>query len=234
MVQDYEIPIKTMKDLQSHPSYKLMLLGGTSGETYLRDSVNPDIQKVWERVVSDKGNLTSLLDVDEKLLSDPYNVLFYSYPDIPMMYDSYPCKITADKSSALSEYGSYAFHKESPYVALFTHHLYYIEEQGLETEYFDQQEEKSVTCDEDGESTFISITFDGVISAFALVGIGCMVATTFLFAERTFSDCYMTIYNYKDMTKRPISLPNPKVKLPINPLNVSKTSKFSRHDEISS
>ena len=38
MVQDFVLPIKTLNDVLNNPSYKLMVLEGTSGETFLKES----------------------------------------------------------------------------------------------------------------------------------------------------------------------------------------------------
>ena len=185
MVQEYKIPIKKLEDLLLNPSYKLLIFAGSSAETDLRGSNNPIHKKIWEKVLNEDGIVNSLDNAEEKLLSDEYNVLYYTYPEIPIMYKSYPCEITADKTTILREFGTYPFHKDSPYVSLFDHHLYNIEEQGLETEFFDRQEENEFSCEE--ESLFLSITFDGVYSAFALLGMGCLIASTCYVAEKYYS-----------------------------------------------
>ena len=232
MVQDYVIPIKTLENLLDHPSYKLLIVAGTSAETFLKNHTDEWAQKVWDKVVSEEGNISSLKGVEGKLLYDQYKVLWYSYPDIPMMFESYPCKITADKSTRLLEYGSYAFHQESPYVDLFSYYMSYIVEKGLETEYFDQNEENTFSCEEDNESSFMSINFDGVISAFVLVGVGCLLASACLITERVYSRLYFNISKSNVKPRRPTILRIHKSKISLEYLNVTRTSKFSRFDEI--
>ena len=170
--------------------------------------------------------------VEGKLLSDQHKVLLYTYPDIPMMLKSYPCKITAHKSSRIIEYGSYAFHEESPYVELFSYYMSYIVEEGLEKEYFDRNEESSILCDESNESSFMSITFDGVISAFVLVGVGCLLASACFFAEKIYSGFHSNISKYKRKSRKSTFLRINDVKVSLEYLNVTKASKFYRFDEI--
>ena len=232
MVQDYVIPIKTPKNLLDYPSYKLLLMAGTSAETYLKNNTEEWAKKVWAKVVSEKGNISTLNGTEGELLADQYKVLLYSYPDIPMMYKSYPCNITAYKSTLLMEYGSYAFHQESPYIDLFRHYMAYITYIGLETEYFDRNEENSFSCDNDNDSSFMSITFDGVISAFVVVGIGCLLASTCIFAERIYSRLYFNNSKPKVKPRMPTILRIHKSKISLEYLNVTRTSKFSRFDEI--
>ena len=232
MVQDDDIPLKNIRDLLNYPSYKCMILAGTSSETYLKESPEDWVQEIWAKVVSNKGNISSLNGVEEKLLSDQYHVLLYTYPDIPMMFKSYPCKITAHKSARLIEYASYAFHQESPYVELFSYYMSYIVEKGLETEYFDRHEESSILCDEDNERNFMSITFEGVISAFVLVVVGCLLASACFFAEKSYSGFHLNVSKHKRKSRRPTFLRINNAKVSLEYLNVTKTSKFYRFDEI--
>ena len=51
MFQDDDIPIKKVKDLLNYTSYKCMVWAGTSAETYLKESPEEWVQKIWTNVV---------------------------------------------------------------------------------------------------------------------------------------------------------------------------------------
>ena len=123
MNQNYQIPIKDFKDILSNPSYKLMVVKGSAGETFLKDSTNSIHQRIWKKVLSDDSVISTLENYDRELLKDKFKVLYWVYPEIPMMFESYPCSITASKSGNLVQFGIYPFHKESQFAQLFNYHL---------------------------------------------------------------------------------------------------------------
>ena len=118
-----------------------------------------------------------------QLLEDGHNVLYWTYPDFPITFDSYPCDITAYKHKGEKEFGGYPFQKESHYIELFNHHLLHIQQGGLETEYFDSLEETSRVC-KDVSGNGFEVGNDGVISVFILFGIGCLVSLIYSLLER--------------------------------------------------
>ena len=55
MVETYDIPIKKLGDLLENPSYKLLVTGGYSEESFLKDSYDPSYRKIWENAANDNG-----------------------------------------------------------------------------------------------------------------------------------------------------------------------------------
>ena len=124
-------------------------------------------------------------EAEQRLLGNEKHVLWWIFPDLPIRYDGYPCLITADRKTSLKEMVAYPFRKNSQYLSLFDYHLAKILESGTETEYFRNQVENRLLCDDDDGRQIYMIQYQGVISAFAIFAIGCVVAAIILITENT-------------------------------------------------
>ena len=182
MVQDYELPINELGDILIKPRYKLLVVGDTSPETLLKHSYDPTHRRIWEKSVKENGIISNQVEGEIEIRDDPEKVLFTSSPYFEMMFDSYPCNVAASKVGYSLHYGAYVFNKDSQYIDLFNYHITSIEEKGLETEWFDPGK-TIMECEDKVDKNFRVFSYNDVISAFVICGLGSLIAVGYLAIE---------------------------------------------------
>ena len=178
MIQSYEIPIEELEDILENPGYKLMVLGGTSDEDFLKFSYHSGIRKLWKIMIKENGNVTNVDEAIKRLMEDDKNVYFGISPEIELIPSIYPCHVVRSKASYYSRSGGYVFRKDSPYIDLFSHHIRKIREMGLDTE-IEKTVDQAVDCPDDSEKHFRTLSYNDLIFVFIMLILGCMIAISY-------------------------------------------------------
>jgi hypothetical protein len=185
MVQDYELPINELKDILEKPEYKLLVESGGNDENFLKNSTNPGYTQLWEKISDEKGLLGSYTEGKRELIRDNQKVFFAESPTFETMFESYSCQVMRSRIGYNSNNGAYGFNKDSEYIELFSHHIIKILESGLDTERLSAAKE-GIQCLDSTTNHFRMVSYEDVISAFAILVLGCLLA----FAHSAFEFLY--------------------------------------------
>ena len=171
MVQKYDLQINELEDILVKPHYKLLVLGDSSAEGYLRSTY----KQIWEKTVKENGIIAKPSEGERQIREDSEKVLFSASPLFEMEFDSYPCNVVASKIGYNFHSAAYVFKKDSQYIDLFNYHITSVKEKGLETEWFDSEKTMD-ECKDTVTNNFRAFSYSDVISAFVIFGLGCLIA----------------------------------------------------------
>ena len=133
---------------------------------------------IYENWMKDENKtylVTSPREAERRLLENENLVFFVNEEIVHTRFLTYPCQII--ESPALYNYNSaWAFHKESPYVSLFSHRLDTLNQAGVFHRVTNQamrkmSYEKACTVAEERRG-FIELSYDRLLSLFLILGIG--------------------------------------------------------------
>ena len=182
MVQNIKQPIQTIEDLYDNPEYRLTFVKSTAQESFFKHSKDSNYRKLWEKSMKEGMISLSYDGLEEKILEDSRLVLFEESPIFAGMADTYPCSITSSKLKYYPHYGAYVFRKDSEYIEIFNHAL---------TDFFDSRMDSmdiyirnlKKDCPKTNDDNFRPMSYDDVISAYALLIVGCFLSFGYLLIE---------------------------------------------------
>ena len=204
MVKNIDSPIQDLEDLLGKPQYQLLLVKSTSEEIWFRNSTNINHRKLWEKSVKDGCILQSHHEFENKIKQDKRKVGFAEAPIFDGLADSYPCQITHSKAQYHVHHAGYVFKQDSEYIELFNHAIGKTFE--WRTDILDTKIQGSKDkCMGSLDNQFKTMSYDDVISAFAIFAFGCFLALGYLLMEYTNKVVFHgnLTQDYKDISNSP-------------------------------
>ena len=182
MAEHYEHPINDLTDILEHPRYKLLVLGGSSDEDFLRYSQNPKLRQIWTKTTNEKGMISTDEEAIQQLRKDDKKVYLGFSPYFEMLLEKEQCNITALRVRFNSHYGGYVFNKESQFLDIFNYHIREMMDTEALSKVLDEMKE-SIKCEDDTQSNFKEIDYMDVCSAFGILGFGCALSLGYSILE---------------------------------------------------
>ena len=186
MTDKYQQPINELKDILAHPSYKLLVLGASSDEDFLRYSHDPVLKNIWTKTIQEEGLISSDKEAIQQLREDSKKVYMGSTStQFEVVFGSDPCKIIVLKPRMNTLYGGYVFNKESPLIEIFNYHIQAIQDTEIMTKALNDID-SHIECKDYKEDHFREVDYKDVISAFGVFLLGCVLASGYLLLEIIF------------------------------------------------
>ena len=186
IAEHHEHPINDLTDILEHPSYKLLVAGGTSDEDFLRYSQDPKLRQIWNKTTKEKGMISSDEEAIQQLRKDDKKVYLGFSPYFEMLLEKEQCNISGLRVRFNSHYGGYVFNKESQFLDIFNYHIQGMMDTEALSKVLDEMKE-SIKCENHKQSHFKEIDYMDVCSAFGILGLGCALSLGYSILEVVFN-----------------------------------------------
>ena len=191
-VQNFELPIKNLKDLLSKRDFQLMVLHGSASESYFSGAAektkSSDAKTLWKETM--KGNKKamtySIEEQEAAILRDKKNVMFID-PLSANLWTNYPCKITAAPQRYNEHSIAYPFKKNSTFTKVFNSALNRMMETGSLTSINRHRSKFKPLSNCNEERGWASLGYQNIFSAFVVAGIGFFIATVTMLFEHGYN-----------------------------------------------
>ena len=200
-VQNFELPVRSLKDLLSKRNYQLMVYHGAASEAYFTDAEastkSSDAKTLWKETMKGKKEaLTfSTEEQEEAILRDKMNIVFTD-PLSANLWANYPCKITSAKKRYNEHSIAYPFKKNSTYIKVFDNALNKMMETGA-LKSIDRHKSKFKPLSNCNDERDFSLGYQNILTAFVVSGTGLFVATMIMLFEY--------IYNVSSLKRHKIN-----------------------------
>ena len=185
MDQHYEMPVNTLSDFTNKPQYQLLIMGGSSMESYFINSKDHMHHMILSKTRNEGGIISDLNAAEHQIKVNSKKVLFW-LSLFENMYRSFPCEIVTPRESFGNVKLAWPFNNKSSYIKLFSYHSHRMMEAGIEN----RQHKREVQCTSEA---FRSFGYGEVFSVFVISGVGFCIAAIYGLIE--FASCH---YNTKD------------------------------------
>ena len=186
--QKFELPIAKLEDLLTASDYQIVVLKGSSAESYFSDAKHSSVKSVAREIWSKKmeGNPAAFVlkssEREHEILNNPKKVLFAPSDTAELTFPHYPCNISVAPAYYFFSSRGYAFPKNSPYVNVFNTRINHLIESGaIDAVSKRMRERKPLIKCEDSEE--MALGFTNIFSAFGYSGIGVGFAICLCFLE---------------------------------------------------
>ena len=175
-VEHIIIPIKTIEDLTRSSKYKIILEAGTATVEYF-EALPGDIRLMEKSQLIDASKDSSII---EKIIMEDDDFVYFG-SKLTFTSEAIPCHIITQSESYLIASISWAFQKNSPYLALINFNLNKALESGIASQIMRQfmHVPDETTC---SVSSYEQIYIENIFSAFLMLLFGiicaCLLAST--------------------------------------------------------
>ena len=178
MVQMFDVPIKSLRDILHKPDYQLLVVRGTADESFFREHKDPILQSIWRKTLKENNPITWYSDGEQLLLNNSHMILFAESPYFQSTYGSYPCKIISAPTHYAQHSGAYAFTIRSPFAKMFGYYITQIQESGLLPT---KKNKGHIECPVEGG--YRPLGYDKLYSAFVFGGVGFIISILYCILE---------------------------------------------------
>ena len=183
MVEEYELPIKTLKDLLESPNHQIMVLRGSPDLEYFSEAADGVPKAIYNKMIKDKPReayIDTYEEAETKMLQADTNVLFQG--DVFFEFRTKePCRFVRSNEHYFTRDMAMPFTKNSPYVALFSNRLLKALEAGLIQRNIDaEKNQRSSLCEDD---PFKPLSYNSIISTFVILCFGTGLSYSILVIE---------------------------------------------------
>ena len=168
-------------------NYKLILEEGTSYVDNFRlatAKANPVEHQIWERFFKheDINFVKAGEDFEQRLLENENEVIYRSGMPTRLRLNSYPCQVFATTKGYFKATNGWAFQKDSEIAPVFNHFIAQMLQNGVVDKLVEGllREKEIVKCTSD---EFKPIKFDNIVTAFAILIVGIVMATSMALCE---------------------------------------------------
>ena len=180
----YESDINVLEDVLTHPGYQLILRKGTAIVNDFSSSTEWPLKQIWKTQLRNNtaAYVNGLEEAENLLLNDKKYVYFDLINQVEPSFEGYPCNIIRSRKTYFPAPVALGFPKKSQYLGLFNYKLQTYRQTGIieNMESFKKNSKEHITCASDPNH---SIGFYRIFFAFVALGIGLVIAVSFLMIE---------------------------------------------------
>ena len=190
-INEYAYPVETLNDIANNRDYTIVVREGTASQDYFRQATERTNRNGWRLWVQGQVQTLPNSSASRRAIMENPKLAYFS-PRVPnyVTWNEVPCDVIDVSSIAYFKVSTaWALQKDSPYLELFNFYIAILRERGTVDRLWKETNGKkfnSKSCNtENGISgQHEAISMKNIISAFAVLASGFVVAPLFLYGEK--------------------------------------------------